>query len=157
MNWKYCFFLIGTWNSGLSDNSLVASVGYWELLSWNYNLNFSDYGDQLLTSMVSYLIKWTQYCMKPTVLDFGCTILWFRTQVKYPMRNTEAWKKILAFHTFLLLSTCIWFEGVATTVEGIFWVFIFIQDTSKADLPLISVPVQLRIQTKSAALQVLPC
>lgn len=66
-------------------------------------------------------------------------------------------KQSLLFHTFLLLNTCVGFEGVATTVEGILWVFIFIQDPGKADLPFISVSVQLRIQTKPAALQVLKC
>lgn len=87
--------------------------------------------------------------------EFGHTALYFRPRPNISCEKGRNTKQPLHFPTFLLLSTRIRFEGVAAAVERIFGVFIFIQNSCEADLPLIPVPVQLGIQTEPAALQVL--
>lgn len=45
-------------------------------------------------------------------------------------------------------------EGVATAVERVVSVLV-VQDAGEADLPLVAVAAQLRVQTQAAAVQVL--
>lgn len=60
----------------------------------------------------------------------------------------------LSFLPFLLIAGGVGLQRVAAAVERIVAVFI-IQDARKADLPLVAVTAELRIQAQAAAVQVL--
>lgn len=60
----------------------------------------------------------------------------------------------LGFLPFLFITGGVGLQRVAAAVERIVPVFI-IQDAREADLPLVAVTTQLRIQAQTAAIQVL--
>lgn len=60
----------------------------------------------------------------------------------------------LRFLPFLFITGCVGLQRVAAAVERVVSILV-IQDARKADLPLIAVATELRVQAQTAAVQVL--